>query len=100
MTPGSLLVNVSRGGLVNEEALVVALQTGHLGGAALDVFQAEPLPADSPLLSAPNTVFSPHTASFSERSGWRLANWTIGDTIEWATSGRVTHGNIVVQGAR
>ena len=100
MTPGALLINVSRGGVVDEGAVVAALGSGQLGGAALDVFAVEPLPADSPLLSANNTVFSPHSASYSERSGWRLANWTIGDTLEWALSGRVTYGNIVVRGGR
>lgn len=100
MTPGALLVNVSRGGLVDEAALAAALASGHLGGAALDVFQAEPVPADSLLLQAKNTVFSPHSASYSERSGWRLANWTIGDTLEWAVFGRITHGNIAVRGGR
>jgi D-3-phosphoglycerate dehydrogenase len=100
MAPGALLVNVSRGGLVDEAALVAALDSGHLGGVALDVFPVEPLPAESPLLKAKNTVFSPHCASFSDRSAWRLANWTIADTIGWARSNTVEHGNVVVRGDR
>ena len=100
MAPGALLVNVSRGGLVDEAALVAALESGHIGGAALDVFPTEPLPPASPLLTAKNTLFSPHCAAYSDRSVWRLASWTIGDTISWVQSDTVEHGNVVVRGTR
>jgi D-3-phosphoglycerate dehydrogenase / 2-oxoglutarate reductase len=100
MAPGALLVNVSRGGLVDEAALVAGLQSGHIGGAALDVFDTEPLPQTSPLLKAPNTLFSPHCASYSERSVWLLASWTIEDTITWVRSNTVQHGNVAVRGYR
>jgi phosphoglycerate dehydrogenase-like enzyme len=60
---GAVLVNIARGQVVDEEALVESLRTGHLGGAFLDVFTAEPLPADSPLWDMPNVVVSPHSAS-------------------------------------
>lgn len=60
MRPGSILVNAARGGLVDEAALAEALASGHLGAAGLDVFETEPLPADSPLRDAPQLVFSPH----------------------------------------
>lgn len=100
MVPGALFVNVSRGGLVDEPALVSALESGHIGGAALDVFATEPLPATSPLLKAKNTVFSPHCASYSDRASWRLATWTIGDTIAWARSRTIDNGNVVIQGDR
>jgi len=62
MRPGSFLLNVARGGLVDEEALVDALRTGHLRGAAFDVFAEEPLPGDSPLWDAPNLAISAHNA--------------------------------------
>jgi len=62
MKRGALLVNVARGSVVDEPALVVALREGHLGGAGLDVFADEPLPATSPLWKLPNTVITPHVA--------------------------------------
>jgi D-3-phosphoglycerate dehydrogenase len=94
---GAVVVNVARGGIVDEDALAELLHSGHLAGAGLDVFETEPLPATSPLLAAPNTLFSPHSASASERSAQRLSHWTIGDAIEYLASGSVTHGSIVVQ---
>ncbi len=60
MPPGSILVNAARGGLVDESALAEALKSGHLAAAGIDVFEKEPLPADSPLREAPHIVFSPH----------------------------------------
>jgi D-3-phosphoglycerate dehydrogenase len=100
MRSGAILVNVSRGGQVDEDALADALNRGHLGGAGLDVFAEEPLPGNSPLLRCPNTIFSPHCASYSERSSWRLAAWTIEDVITWLETGTVTHGAVVVAGSR
>ena len=59
MKPGSILLNVARGGILDETAVAEALQSGHLGGAGIDVFDKEP-PAGSPLLEAPNTLLTPH----------------------------------------
>lgn len=68
MKPGSILVNVSRGGLIDEAALADALASGHLFGAGLDAFGNEPLEAASPLRTLDNVILSPHAAHWSEES--------------------------------
>jgi D-3-phosphoglycerate dehydrogenase len=68
MKPGALLINTARGGLVDEGALAESLKTGALGGAALDVFAAEPLPPDSPLLTLDNLILTDHAGWYSEES--------------------------------
>jgi D-3-phosphoglycerate dehydrogenase len=66
MRPGVLLVNVARGGVVDEAALATALNEGRVGAAAIDVFADEPPGAQHPLLSAPNVLLSPHSASYGD----------------------------------
>lgn len=68
MRPGALLVNTCRGGLVDEPAVIEAMRSRRLGGLALDVFEAEPLPADSALRSLPNVLLTPHAAWYSPAS--------------------------------
>ena len=67
MKPNAVLINIARGGVVDEAALIRALQEGWIGGAALDVFEQEPLPADSPLWGMANVIISPHAAGFTAR---------------------------------
>ncbi len=65
---GAIVVNASRGHLLDEAALLAAIQSGHLHGAGLDTFATEPLPAGSPLLAEPRIVLSPHSAALTEDS--------------------------------
>ena len=65
MKKGAYIVNTARGPLIDEQALVAALDSGHVGGAGLDVVAAEPLAKDSPLLGRDNVIISPHTAFYS-----------------------------------
>ena len=73
MKPGAILVNISRGPIVDEEALIAALRSGRLAGAGLDVFDREPLPADHPFRSLENVVVTPHIGYVTEQ-GFR-ASW-------------------------
>ncbi len=73
LKPGAVVINTGRGGLLDEAALIKGLESGRIGAAGLDVFQHEPLPADSPLLAAPNIVFSPHLGGATQEALERTA---------------------------
>jgi phosphoglycerate dehydrogenase-like enzyme len=84
MKPTALLVNTSRGPIVDEDALLEALHAGTIGGAGLDVFATEPLPADDPLRSAPRTVITPHLGYVTEGTYAVFFTEAVEDVAAWA----------------
>jgi D-3-phosphoglycerate dehydrogenase len=82
MKPSAVLINTARGPIVDEKALVAALQSGQIGGAALDVFEFEPLPQNSPLLQMDNVMLAPHNSN-SSPTAWERIHWnTIKNLVE------------------
>lgn len=72
LPPGAVLINIARGVVVDQAALIAALQSGNLGGAALDVTDPEPLPPDNPLWDMPNVIISPHSASTADTENSKI----------------------------
>jgi D-3-phosphoglycerate dehydrogenase len=82
MRPDAVLINTARGPIVDEPALASALQAGTIAGAALDVFEVEPLPADSPFIQMENVMLAPHNAN-SSPAAWERVNWnTVKNLVE------------------
>ncbi len=73
MKPGAVLINTARGHIIDESALAAALRSGHLGGAAIDVFAVEPLPASSHFIDCPNLLLTPHVAGVTAESNERVS---------------------------
>ena len=94
---GAHLINVARGEVVCEEDLVQALRSGHLGGAFLDVFTREPLPAESALWGLPNVIVTPHAAGHSDGNESRVADLFLTNLARWATGRALL--NLVSDGA-
>jgi phosphoglycerate dehydrogenase-like enzyme len=87
MRPDAILVNVSRGQLVDEAALLAALESNRIAGAALDVFNDEPLPPDSPFWSLPNVLITPHTSGF-RADHWDAATALFADNLRRYEAGQ------------
>lgn len=85
MKNGAHFINVGRGELVDEDALIASLNSGHLAGAALDVFAAEPLPADSPLWDMHNVIITPHSSGASPRAGLRSEDIFVENFVKFTT---------------
>jgi len=83
MKPGSFLINVSRGGVVDTQALVEALTRRQIAGAALDVFEQEPLAVEHPLMKMDNVILTPHLASYSVEAVMQLRKDTAGRVVEF-----------------
>jgi phosphoglycerate dehydrogenase-like enzyme len=95
MKSGALLVNIARGSLIDEPALIAALHAGALGGAALDVAEQEPLPPEHPLWTTPNVIISPHISGWSPRYSERLADLLL-DNIARYREGRPLRNQVDV----
>ena len=87
MRPGVVIVNCARGSLVDHDALLAALESGHVAGAGLDVTDPEPLPADHPLLHRDDVLVTPHVASATTAGVGRLVNQALAQALVWLRGG-------------
>ena len=94
MRAGAILVNASRGGTVDEAALLDSIRAGHLHGAGIDTFASEPLPADSPLLAERRIVLSPHAAALTEEALIAMGVATVNNALA-ALDGRLDPALVV-----
>ncbi len=97
MRAGAYLVNVSRGQLVDTVALADALETGHLAGAVVDVFEREPVAADDPLLTTPNAILTPHIAWQSVEAGVRVRAQTLDAVLAYLSGEDPVNGRLAVR---
>jgi phosphoglycerate dehydrogenase-like enzyme len=89
MKPTAILINTSRGPIVDEKALVTALSTGTIAGAGLDVYDTEPLPVGNPLRGAPNTVLLPHLGYVTEAGYGTMYQQVVEDIAAWRAGSAV-----------
>ncbi|MEO8186181.1 MAG: NAD(P)-dependent oxidoreductase [Burkholderiaceae bacterium] len=98
LKPGSVLINTARGGVVDIDALRVALEDGRLDGAALDVLPTEPIAPQHPLAQHPRVLLTPHAAFYSCESEVELRRKAALNIVQWAATGRPMYP--VVQGSK
>lgn len=91
MRPGVVIVNCSRGSLIDHEALLAGLESGHIAGAGLDVTEPEPLPKGHPLLGRDDVIVTPHVASSTTAGMARLLDQALGQAAEWLRGGTPEH---------
>ena len=89
LKPGAYVINAARGGLVDEAALLAALDNGHIAGAALDTFATEPLPADSPLRAHPNLVLTPHLGASTGEAQQAVSTILARQVLDYFATGAV-----------
>ena len=94
MKKGVIFVNCARGPIVDENALVEAVRSGHLGAAAVDVTETEPLPHDHPLFSFPNVIVTPHFAAQSREASYNVARTAAENVVHFFSDGKVV-GRVV-----
>jgi D-3-phosphoglycerate dehydrogenase / 2-oxoglutarate reductase len=92
--PGVRLINCARGGIIEEQALVRALQSGHVAGAALDVFEQEPPPAGHSLFALPNVIMAPHVAGVTREAVDRMSEQTARNILS-ALDGQPIRQNVI-----
>jgi glyoxylate reductase len=91
MKPTAILVNTARGPIVDQDALIDALRSGTIAAAGLDVTTPEPLPADHPLLNAPNVIVLPHIGSATIGTRMRMANMAVDNLLAGLRGERMPH---------
>ena len=91
MGPGAIVLNCARGSLIDHDALLAGLESGHIAGAGLDVTEPEPLPADHPLLGRDDVIVTPHVASSTTAGAVRLIGQALEQAVEWLRGGTPAH---------
>ncbi len=91
MRPGVIIVNCARGSLIDHDALLAGLESGHIAGAGLDVTEPEPLPEGHPLLGRDDVIVTPHVASSTTAGTVRLLDQALGQAAEWLSGGTPEH---------
>lgn len=91
LPPGAHIINIARGEVIDEPALIEALRSGRLGGAYLDVVSTEPLPAESPLWDLPNVIISPHNSAIAQGNERRTVEYFLTNVAAWAKGEPLTN---------